>query len=151
MRRLPWSISTTVRNPERLQEFLRVLAEFEGKQFDIEVQKQFQIRLIQERLYSPTKIPEELTDKYRDPMATLSFDEARRIFEHQGYKDPAMRGRQSANPPRSIGGHGHDHYCSTPLRAAVDWHREESCLLRSGMQTVRELTSHPDYGATICL
>jgi hypothetical protein len=35
-----------VRNPERLQEFLRVLAEFEGKQFDIEVQKQFQIRLI---------------------------------------------------------------------------------------------------------
>jgi site-specific DNA-methyltransferase (adenine-specific)/modification methylase len=28
---------------------------------------------------------------------------------------------------------------------------KESCLLRSGMQTVRELTSHPDYGATICL
>jgi hypothetical protein len=103
MRRLPWSISTTVRNPERLQEFLRVLAEFEGKQFDIEVQKQFQIRLIQERLYSPTKIPEELTDKYRDPMATLSFDEARRIFEHQGYKDPAMRGRQSANPLNKLG------------------------------------------------
>jgi hypothetical protein len=49
MRRLPWSISTTVRNPERLQEFLRVLAEFEGKQFDIEVQKQFQIRLIRDQ------------------------------------------------------------------------------------------------------
>jgi hypothetical protein len=103
MRRLPWSISTTVRNPKRLREFLRVLAEFEGKRFDMEVQKEFQIRLIQERLYSPTKIPEELTDKYRDPIATLSFDEAKRIFEHQNYNDPAMRGRQSANPLNKLG------------------------------------------------
>jgi hypothetical protein len=103
MRRRPWSISTTVRNPERLQQFLRVLAEFEGKPFDADVQKSFQTRLIQERLYRPNNIPSELLQRYEDPMHTLSFDEAREIFEHQGYKDPPMRGRQSANPLNKLG------------------------------------------------
>lgn len=103
MRRIPWSISTTVRNPERLQQFLRVLAEFEGKPFDADVQKSFQTRLIQERLYRPNNIPSELLQRYEDPMHTLSFDEAREIFEHQGYKDPPMRGRQSANPLNKLG------------------------------------------------
>jgi hypothetical protein len=103
MRRLPWSISTTVRNPERLQQFLRVLAEFEGRTFDTDVQKDFQIRLIQEKLYEPTSVPSELIQRYMNPMHTLSFDEAREIFEHQRYKDPPMRGRQSANPLNKLG------------------------------------------------
>jgi hypothetical protein len=30
----PWSLSTTVRNPERILPFLRVLKEIEGEAFD---------------------------------------------------------------------------------------------------------------------
>ena len=36
-----WSLSTTIRNPERNIPFLRVLAEFEGKVFTEEVQAAF--------------------------------------------------------------------------------------------------------------
>jgi len=30
----PWSISTTIRNPERLRDFLMVLKTLEGQEFD---------------------------------------------------------------------------------------------------------------------
>lgn len=53
MNRKPWSISTTVRNPARLRDFVLVLAEIEGKPFDTNTQCEFQIRLIQSRLYRP--------------------------------------------------------------------------------------------------
>ena len=49
--KLPWSISTTVRNPERLRSFLQVLKKIEGKIWDNEAQKKYQTLLIQERLY----------------------------------------------------------------------------------------------------
>jgi len=57
MKKVPWSISTTVRNPERLRDFLRVLKQLEGSNFKSENQIQYQVLLIKERLYSPTKIP----------------------------------------------------------------------------------------------
>ena len=47
----PWSISTTVRNPERIREFLRVLKKLEGKVWNRENQKKFQVFLIQARAY----------------------------------------------------------------------------------------------------
>ena len=103
MRKLPWSISTTVRNPERLREFLRVLSEFEGRPFDADAQREYQIRLIQEGLYRPTKVPSELASRYNDPTKPLSFDDAKQIFEYQKYKDPPMRGRQSVNPLNKLG------------------------------------------------
>lgn len=43
----PWSISTTVRNPARLRDFLQVLADLAGKPFDASAQREYQIRLIQ--------------------------------------------------------------------------------------------------------
>jgi len=42
----PWSISTTVRNPDRIRGFLEVLREFEGVEFDEKQQIRFQIKLI---------------------------------------------------------------------------------------------------------
>jgi len=48
-----WSISTTVRNPARLTDFLRVLKQLEGTDFNKEGQKKYQILLIKERLYKP--------------------------------------------------------------------------------------------------
>ena len=37
----PWSISTTVRNPDRLRDFLRVLKELEGQTFNSDNQIKF--------------------------------------------------------------------------------------------------------------
>lgn len=99
----PWSISTTVRNPERLRAFLRVLKTLEGKKFDDENQKKFQILLIQERLYKPTGIPQKYKPLFDDLSQKITFEIAKEIFESQNYEDPAMRGRQSANPLNKLG------------------------------------------------
>lgn len=98
-----WSISTTVRNPARLADFLRVLTRLEGTNFSIEEQKKYQILLIKERLYKPTNIPQEHRDLFADVTREISYDIARDVFIHQGYVDPAMRGRQSVNPLNKLG------------------------------------------------
>jgi len=41
--RKPWSISTTVRNPERLRDFLKVLKRLEGQEFTSENQVKYQV------------------------------------------------------------------------------------------------------------
>lgn len=99
----PWSISTTVRSPERLRAFLRVLKTLEGQKFDKSKQEEFQIRLIKERLYSPTKISQKYKEIFDDPSKELSLEIAKDIFKYQKYKDPPMRGRQSANPLNKLG------------------------------------------------
>ncbi|MBN1392020.1 MAG: hypothetical protein JW947_04365 [Sedimentisphaerales bacterium] len=47
--KLPWSISTTVRNPERLRPFLKVLKRIEGEIWDNNTQCKYQTLLIQEK------------------------------------------------------------------------------------------------------
>ena len=47
----PWSITTTVRNPERIRDFLAVLQNIEGRIWNEENQKRFQILLIQHKKY----------------------------------------------------------------------------------------------------
>jgi len=42
----PWSISTTVRNPERLRDFLNILKKLEGQEFSKENQIKYQVLLI---------------------------------------------------------------------------------------------------------
>ena len=46
-----WSVSTTVRNPERVLSFLKVFKELEGRVWNKETQKQFQILLIHRKVY----------------------------------------------------------------------------------------------------
>ena len=104
MKKKPWSISTTVRNPARLRDFLLVLADLEGKPFDEKTQREFQVRLICRRLYLPTKVPEEYREIFfENPEAEIPYDIAQRVFDAQDYKDPSMRGRQSANPLNKLG------------------------------------------------
>lgn len=50
-----WSFNTTVRNPERMQNFLRALKELEGEIFNEETQERFFFLQIKKRLYKPTK------------------------------------------------------------------------------------------------
>ncbi len=101
MRKL-WSISTTVRNPERLRNFLYVLKELENQNFDQKTQIEYQIRLIQHKFYKPSKIPHEFREHYKN-LNPMPHETAKTIFNEQGYIDPAMRGRQSANPLNKLG------------------------------------------------
>ena len=103
MKKVPWSISTTVRNPERLRDFLRVLKQLEGSDFKSKNQIQYQVLLIKERLYSPTKIPPSYRALIDDFAKEIPLDVARKIFDFQHYEDPPMRGRQSVNPLNKLG------------------------------------------------
>ncbi len=98
-----WSISTTVRNPERLRNFLKVLKLLEGKPFNAEHQKKYQILLIQYKYYVPKSIPPEFKIYYQNPDLKMDFDIAENIFNYNNYEDPAMRGRQSVNPLNKLG------------------------------------------------
>jgi len=103
MKSIPWSISTTVRNPERLRDFLRVLKELEGQPFNSENQIKYQILLIQKKLYKPTDLTREQKEYFDDIEKEMSFSVARDIFNAQAYKDPAMRGRNSVAPLNKMG------------------------------------------------
>jgi len=103
VKKVPWSISTTVRNPERLRNFLRVLKQLEGSDFNRENQIKYQVLLIKERLYRPTKIPSAYRTLIDDITKDISYDEAKDIFDAQHYEDPPMRGRQSVNPLNKLG------------------------------------------------
>ncbi|HPN36812.1 MAG TPA: AlwI family type II restriction endonuclease [Melioribacteraceae bacterium] len=107
--RKPWSISTTVRNPERIKQFLSVLKTLENKKWDEENQKKFQILLIQNRLYgnNNTQFLNGLSllhvELLKDFTKKIEYGVAEKIFYAKDYEDPAMRGRQSINPLKKLG------------------------------------------------
>ena len=103
-----WSISTTLRSPYRFKDFLTILAELEGKEWNKNTQIEFQIRLIQNRLYGLTNqflknLPKDLEDKFLDFDNKLDFETAKKIFEVKNYTDPSMRGRTSFKPLEKFG------------------------------------------------
>jgi len=98
-----WSISTTVRNPERILPFLKVLKLLEGQPFDKNNQMKYQILLIQHKLYKPTNIPNKYKEIFADPTKEISFEIAKEVFHSQQYEDPSMRGRNSASPITKLG------------------------------------------------
>jgi len=105
----PWSITTTLRNPERLRNFLIVLKQLEYSKWNLENQKKYQILLIQNRFYGYGNpqfyngLPQDKIDLVADPLRDISFEQAEEIFNIKDYEDPAMRGRQSINPLKKIG------------------------------------------------
>ena len=99
----PWSISTTVRNPERLRDFLGILKALEGESFNSENQIKYQILLIQNKLYKPTNLTKKQEEYFDDIEKEMPFSIAEKIFNAQKYKDPAMRGRNSVAPLNKMG------------------------------------------------
>jgi len=105
----PWSITTTLRNPERLRSFLMVLKQLEGENWNLENQRKFQILLIKERVYGYGStqfyngLAKKQIDLIDDQTKEISFEKAEEIFNAKNYEDPAMRGRQSINPLKKIG------------------------------------------------
>ena len=109
MKKQPWSLSTTIRNPERILPFLRVLKEMEGEEFDEIGQKKFQTLLIQNRLYKPTGLDEKLELYYETMEDKMTFEQAEGIFEHMRIrsnelqKSIGLRGRTSVAPLTKMG------------------------------------------------
>ena len=105
----PWSITTTLRNPERLRSFLIVLKQLEGQDWNLENQSKYQILLIKERVYGYGStqfyngLNQEQINLIDDQTQEIPFAKAEEIFDAKNYEDPAMRGRQSINPLKKIG------------------------------------------------
>jgi hypothetical protein len=105
----PWSISTTVRNPERVRDFLIILKTMEGLEWSKDNQTKFQILLIKNRLYGygNPQFYNGLDKKYIDLLDSekeITDSQAKEILESKNYVgDGDLRGRQSFNPLEKMG------------------------------------------------
>jgi len=103
-----WSISTTVRNPERIRTFLKILKELEGELWNNKTQKCYQILLIQRKVYG-FNVPEfekTLTKTHLDWLHSdrFTYEQAEEILDAKDYEGGGeMRGRQSFNPLEKMG------------------------------------------------
>lgn len=106
-----WSMSTTIREGERIVGFLRVAKELDGHLWDKSTQRQFQILLIQHHQYlsdiTNPQVCQRLTKEQINSLSKkdeeMSFSMAESIFVAKNYTDPAMRGRQSMSPLIKLG------------------------------------------------
>ncbi len=105
----PWSITTTLRNPDRLRSFLVVLQQLENSEWNYANQRKYQTLLIQNRVYGYGKsqfyndLTQEQIKLVNNQSEKISYAQAEDIFNTKAYEDPAMRGRQSINPLKKIG------------------------------------------------
>lgn len=104
-----WSISTTLRNPERIRNFLIAIKDLEGQKWDKTTQRRFQILLIQKKFYGAgskqfyTGLPQQDVELLDGP-EELDFETAERILDDKGYEGGGeMRGRQSFKPIEKMG------------------------------------------------
>jgi len=109
-----YGVSTTVRNSQRVPDFLFVLDKYlSGKEWTNENQEEYQIRLIQHKKYKPTQLPTG-QNQYFDGDEPMTFEQAQEIWDYQrdvlrvvSYGNEqdyyGYRGRMSANPLMKIG------------------------------------------------
>jgi len=103
-----WSVTTTVRNPERIRSFLTVLEELDGAVWNNESQKKFQILLIQRKIYGfgEPQFENTLIDKHKRwlHLDGFTYKQAEEILDSKNYKGGGeMRGRQSFNALEKMG------------------------------------------------
>lgn len=105
----PWSITTTVRNPERLRDFLIALQPLVNRPWNKENQEKYQKLLIQKRLYGYGSqqfyngLPRDIVDLINNIDEVIDDLTVNRIVEIKKYRDFDMRGRQSINPLTKFG------------------------------------------------
>ncbi len=105
----PWSVTTTVRNPHRIKEFLSTLQYLDNKKWNKSIQEKYQVLLIKNRYYGfgSTQFYKGLTDKQIKLIDSsnkkISCKQAAEIFEAKNYNDPPHRGRESINPLKKFG------------------------------------------------
>ena len=97
-----WSMSTTIREAERIVGFLKTAIEIEGHEWTKDKQDEFQIRLIKNRFYldpnktqSYGKLNTVQHEILRNNTIPMTYEQAKGIFIAKEYKDSPMRGRVS--------------------------------------------------------
>lgn len=111
---LLWSMSTTVREAERIIGFLRTAKEIEGEDWysGAPSQKKFQVLLVKNRQYlnipenkqSHNNLNEEQCCILDDKSIDMTYEMAESIIDAKKYEGgPEMRGRQSMSPLVKLG------------------------------------------------
>ena len=107
-----WSISTTIREAERITGFLETALEVNGEQWNAQTQAKFQILLVKNRQYlnDPDnsqiygRLNEEQCELLRNKTITMTYQQAEGIINAKNYEGGAdMRGRQSMSPLYKLG------------------------------------------------
>jgi len=103
-----WSVSTTIRSPERIRAFLLVLKELELETWNEKTQKNFQVLLIQRRIYGfgEPQFENTLSEKQSSWLHSknMTYKQAEEILDSKKYVGGGeMRGRQSFNPLEKMG------------------------------------------------
>lgn len=106
-----WSMSTTIREAERIVGFLSTAQEMDGEEWTKNNQEKFQILLIKNRQYlndpDNTQIYHNMNEEQKKLLASkeieMTFEQAADIFYSKKYNDPPMRGRQSMSPLVKLG------------------------------------------------
>jgi len=105
-----WSMSTTLREAERIIGFAKTAYEMNGEVWSKQNQIKYQVLLIKNRFYLSPDNTQSLNGLNTHQIAILSdinhelsFEEAMSIFNAKNYEDPPMRGRQSMSPLKKLG------------------------------------------------
>lgn len=105
-----WSMSTTIREAERIPDFLMTAKEIENEEWNAATQIKFQILLIKNRQYLDSgrtqdfnKLSQVQIDLLKDKSIQLTYGQAESIFNAKNYESPDMRGRQSMSPLVKLG------------------------------------------------
>ena len=106
-----WSMSTTIREAERIVGFLKTAMELEGEVWNQETMVKFQILLIKNRHYlnhSDNKqtfngLNAEQCKILLNKEQEMTYEQAKGIFDAKNYLDAPMRGRQSMSPLVKLG------------------------------------------------
>ena len=93
-----WSMSTTVREAERIVGFLKTAVEMDGQVWDKSAQIRFQVLLIKNRQYlndpdntqTFNKLNAEQSALLKNKSIDMTYEQALDIFDTKEYEDPPM-------------------------------------------------------------
>jgi hypothetical protein len=95
-----WSISTTIRNPERIPDFVKAVEPLEGRPWNHDTQSEFFAYQIASRIYKPTNT--NLSSKnisiLNDEDAEINLAKAKEIIAEKNYTEIHLRGRTAMSP-----------------------------------------------------
>ncbi|MFC3904011.1 AlwI family type II restriction endonuclease [Clostridium disporicum] len=89
-----WSLSTTVRNPERLVPFIKVMEQFEGLPFNEETQCDYFKALIKSKAYKPEGLPKKFLEMYEEP-EKFTDEEVCELLSNVHYKNKQYNDNQN--------------------------------------------------------
>ena len=105
-----WSISTTIREANRLKGFVKCALAIDGEEWNRETAMKFQSLLIMNREFlngddaaTYSKLSQQQIEILKDKTRDMTYEEARGIFDAKDYQDPPMRGRNSMAPLHKLG------------------------------------------------